>query len=543
MSTTSSRRRRAGFVLAAGVVAAASVYGLGPASAGASSHREAPYIATDPVVDNTDVYAFVSPENNGTVTIVANWLPFEEPNGGPNFYPFATDARYNIKVDNDGDGESDVTMRFTFKNIDKRGKNTFLYNNGPVTSFNDENLLFKQTVTMETKIDGEGWQPKIKDAPVAPSRVGPASMPDYQTLRNQAVTKANGWQLFAGQADDPFFLDLRVFDFLYGGNLSEVGQDTVKGYNVNTSAVQVPMAELALKHDPKKNPVIGVWSTTDRLKERVLQNGAPKPDNRTDDDDWTQVSRLGNPLVNEVVVPSDLKNLFNSISPRQDRTIQTIVDRVNNPEVPQLIQAIYGIQAPATPRSDLFEIFLTGITTKFNPAGPIKADLNSQLNNADVRADKFVPAEELRLNMGVPVSAIPNRLGVLGKDLQGFPNGRRLADDVLDIELQALEGAAVTGIVPALAAGDKVDKNDNAFGTTFPYVALPNGVAVNTQSTVNPTSNGMLMSAGGVALLGGTAVLALWWMRRRRQTAKALGVSHRATAGADLAVPERDDDL
>jgi hypothetical protein len=114
---------------------------------------------------------------------------------------------------------------------------------------------------------------------------------------------------------------------------------------------------------------------------------------------------------------------------------------------------------------------------------------------------------------------------------------------VVDIELQALEGAAVTGIVQALAAGDKVDKNDNAFGTTFPYVALPNGVAVNTQSTVNPTSNGMLMSAGGVALLGGTAVLAMWWMRRRRQTAKALGVSHSATAGADLAVPERDDDL
>src|SRR4030095_6771756 len=192
----------------------------------------------------------------------------------------------------------------------------------------------RQTVTMETSIDGQNWVPRIKDAPVAPSRVGPASMPNYQTLRDQAVTSATGWKLFAGQADDPFFLDLRVFDLLYGGNLSEVGQDTVKGYNVNTIAVQVPMAELALKHDPKKNPVIGVWSTTDRLKERVLKDGAPKPDGRTDDDDGTQVSRLANPLVNEVVVPSDLKNLFNSISPRQDGTIKAIVDRVNNPEVP-----------------------------------------------------------------------------------------------------------------------------------------------------------------------------------------------------------------
>src|SRR5262249_41385321 len=153
----------------------------------------------------------------------------------------------------------------------------------------------------------------------------------------------------------------------------------------------------------------------------------------------------------------------NAASPDKDHTIPEIVQRVTDPEVPKLIQAIYNLPAPAAPRNDLVEIFLTGVTTKAN--GPIKADLNSQLMNADVNANAFVPAEELRLNLSVPLTAQPNRLGVLGGDLQGFPNGRRLADDVVDIELQALEGAAQTGkIVDALAAGDKVNANDNAFG-------------------------------------------------------------------------------
>ncbi len=528
MRTTTSRRRRAAWGLAAVGVVAAGLYGLGPAGATASSHREAPLIAADPAADNTDVYAFVSPDKPDSVTFVANWIPFEEPNGGPNFYPFATDARYNIYVDNDGDARADVSMRFTFKNIDKRGRNTFLYNNGPVTSINDENLLFRQTVTMETSVDGERWTQRIKDAPVAPSRVGPASMPNYQTLRDQAVTSANGWKLFAGQADDPFFLDLRVFDLLYGGNLSEVGQDTVKGYNVNTIAVQVPMKDLALKGDPARNPVIGTWSTTERQRFRALGLGSS-----VQTGDWVQVSRLGNPLVNEVVVPAGLKDTFNAIPPARDADIQAIVDRVTNPEVPQLIQAIYGIAAPATPRNDLVEIFLTGITTK--AGGPIKADLNSQLNNADVKADKFRPSEMLRLNMSVPVTAQPNRLGVLAGDLQGFPNGRRLTDDVLDIELQALEGAAQTGkLVDALAAGDKVDRNDNAFGAAFPYVALPNGIAVNQQSSVSGAGGGyalntaMLISAGGAALIGAGGWFAMWWRRNRRRA--ALVHSHGTTS-------------
>jgi hypothetical protein len=544
---TTRRRVVAAVSAAAGVVLAAGLAGLGPGTAVASSHREAPLTAADPAADNTDLYAFASPERPGYVTFVANWIPFEEPNGGPNFYPFATDAAYNIYVDSDGDAKPNATFRFTFHNVDKRGGNTFLYNNGPVTSLDDENLLFRQTYTLESSFNGAPFKTRISDAPVAPSRVGPASMPDYGKLRDQAVvTLPGGWKTFAGQADDPFFLDLRVFDLLYGGNLSEVGQDTLAGYNVNTIALQVPYSDVALGGDAKRNPVIGVWTTTDRARVRMTGDASPlKGDDDRGNGGRVQVSRLGNPLVNEVVVPAALKDAFNALSPDKDASVPQVVARVTDPEVPRLIQAIYGVPAPATPRDDLKEIFLTGITTK--AGGPIRADLNSQLNNADVSPDRFRPSEMLRLNLSTPVPAQPNRLGVLGGDLQGFPNGRRLTDDVVDIELQALEGAAQTGkLVDALSTGDKVDANDNGFSGTFPYVALPNVGAVNkgggtgggaaasgdghpgestgamsatpaAYSGESPgTFSGMAMAASGTAGAAALFVGGMWWWRRRR---------------------------
>ena len=471
---TTTRKRTAAALGAVGVMLAGTVATLGPSASTASSHREAPLIASDPAADNTDLYAFVSPDRPGYVTMIANWIPFEEPNGGPNFYPFATDAAYKINVDSDGDAKPDAVFRWTFKNVDQRGNRTFLYNNGPVTSLDDENLLFKQTYTLESSFGGGPFKKRIVDAPVAPSWTGATSMPNYRTLRDQATVQLpGGWKLYAGQADDPFFLDLRVFDLLYGGDLSETGQDTLAGFNVNTLALQVPFKDVALKGDAKRNPVIGVWSTTERNKVRITGDTDPKLKG-----DRVQVSRLGNPLVNEVVVPAGLKDAFNSISPDQDAGIPAVVQRVTDPELPKLIEGIYKIPAPRGPRNDLVEIFLTGITTK--AGGPIKADLNSQLNNADVKAKRFRPSEMLRLNLGVPVTADPNRLGVLGGDLQGFPNGRRLTDDAVDISLQAVEGAAQTGkLVDALAAGDKVDANDQQFGDSFPYVALPNVGAVN----------------------------------------------------------------
>ena len=440
----------------------------GPGPAGASSHREAPTIAGDPRADNTDVYAFVSPDDPSKVTIISNWIPFEEPNGGPNFYDWADSSnsggattKYNIKIDSNGDALPDLTYSWVFTNHVRDANNQFLYNTGVISSLTDPDLNVFQTYTL-TVTDALGATTTLlTDKQAAPSIVGPASTPDYSVLRQQATYDlTGGGKTYAGQADDPFFLDLRVFDLLYGGNLSEAGQDTLAGYNVNTIALQLPKSALALGGNSTRNPVIGVWSTTDRTV------GATT----------TQVSRLGNPLVNEVVIPLALKDAFNSVRPQDDAGIAPVVAKVLDPTLPKVVQAVYGIPAPPTPRNDLFEIFLTGIYKA--GGGPVQADLNSQALNLD--AAPLRPSEMLRLNMNVPPAANPSRLGVLAGDFAGFPNGRRLADDVIDIGVQAVEGAAVSGIVPALAKGDNVDRNDHAFGTTFPYVALPNVAAVNT---------------------------------------------------------------
>jgi len=422
---------------------------LGPQTGTASSHREAPQIISDPQADNTDTYAFVSPDKPDTVTLVANWLPLEEPAGGPNFYPFADDAHYNIKIDNNGDAKEDITYEWDFDSS-YESEDTFLYNTGPVTSLSDPTLNFKQTYTL-TRIKGGKSKVLAENVPVAPSNVGAASMPDYAALRDQAIrpTSVAGESTFAGQADDPFFLDLRVFDLLYGADLSETGTDTLSGYNVNSIALQTPISNLT---GGQGDPVIGVWSTTDRPSIKVqAADGTQKYKGK-----FVQVSRLGNPLVNEVVIPIGLKDAFNALAPENDASVAPAVDSVNDPEVPKLIEAIYGIPAPKTPRDDLFAVFLTGVKGLNMPQGKVQ------------------PAEVLRLNTSIPPAAEPNRLGVLAGDTQGFPNGRRLADDVVDIEIQALEGAVRTGkLVEALAAGDAVDANDLAFESTFPYVALP----------------------------------------------------------------------
>ncbi|TCO55185.1 DUF4331 domain-containing protein [Actinocrispum wychmicini] len=506
--------RATAMMLAAG---AALVGGLVPGSASASSHREAPLIAADPTVDNTDLYAFVSPDKPDTVTMVANFSGFQEPNGGPNFYPFATDAHYDVNIDNNGDAKPDLTFRYTFSTDDRRGKDTFLYNKGVVKSINDPNLLFRQNYSVQL-IDHHGGNARylVQNARVAPSDVGPASMPDFRTIRDQAITKTYGGGLsYAGPADDSFFADLRVFDSLYGGNLSETGQDTLRGYNVNTIALQLPSHVLALKQDAKRNPVIGVWSDTERQSLRLAPGSAKA------EGPFVQVSRLGNPLVNEVISPAGLKDAFNGLTPDQDHNVKDLVDRVKVPELPQLVEQTFQIKAPAAPRDDLLEIFLTGITTK--AGGPIKADLNSQLNNADVYANQFVPSEMLRLNMAIGATPQPNRLGLLAGDNQGFPNGRRLTDDVIDISLQTLEGAAQSGqLVQALATGDKVDANDVAFETRFPYVAVPNNAAVNSAVQAQVATKSSILASipiggyvggaiGALVLLGGGVYL---WRKR-----------------------------
>ncbi len=420
--------------LAAGALAAAGVATLEPGAASASSHREAPLISGTPQYDNTDVYAFVSPDKPDTTTIVANWIPFEEPAGGPNFFTFAEDAQYDIHIDNNGDAQGELLYRYTFKTHTKN-KKTFLYNTGAVESLDDPDLNITQTYDIDLlRLKNQHLVSKTKvadDVPVAPSNVGKASMPDYATLRSQAVHElAGGSTTFAGQADDPFFLDLRVFDLLYGGNLSEVGNDTLKGYNVNSIALQVPTDMIAESAD---QPIVGIWSTTQRKNAKGQ---------------FTQVSRLGSPLVNEVVNPLKDKDKFNADSPWNDAQF---LKNVTNPELPKLIEAIYKIEAPAEPRNDLVDVFLKGVE-----------GLNQPPN---VR-----PAEELRLNTSIKPAAEPKRLGVLDGDNAGFPNGRRLTDDVLDASLQVVEGELV-GSKNDL--GDAVDKNDKDFEKAFPYVALP----------------------------------------------------------------------
>ncbi|WP_330229411.1 DUF4331 domain-containing protein [Nocardia sp. NBC_00508] len=524
------RHRAAGALIAVGAtVLSGTVGGLALPTAGASSHREAPLIAADPAVDNTDVYAFVSPDKPDTVTIVANWFGLQEPDGGPNFYPWATEANYDINIDNDGNAKPDISYRVTFTTDDRRGAATFLYNNGPVTALSDENLLFRQNYTVSVSHGANDWRP-IAHGQAAPSYTGSASMPDYGELRKQATENLpGGGTVYAGAAEDPFFLDLRVFDLLYGGDLSEVGTDTLAGKNVNTVVLQVPMRDLALKSDPARNPVIGVWSDTER-RTLQLSPGAAMPVGAS-----VQVSRLGNPLVNEVVVPVGLKDAFNGLEPVGDAGVPQVVERVTKPELPRLIESIYQVPAPATPRNDLVEIFLTGIAKKAptldGSAPPIQADLNSQILNADANSAAFRPSEMLRLNMSVPLTAQPNRLGVLGGDLQGFPNGRRLTDDVVDIALQAVEGAAQTGkLVDALATGDKVDANDASFSSTFPYVALPaKGATAPGQSTSATGPAAAPQGDDGMPWMpiaaGGASAAALivggGWLLRRRRTSRS----------------------
>jgi hypothetical protein len=341
----------------------------------------------------------------------------------------------------------------------------------------------------------------------------------------------------ATQTEDPFFLDLRIFDLLYGGDLSERGEDTLGGYNVNSIVLEVPKSEVAIGNDAKANPVIGVWSTTTRPTLRdadgTAAEGSPG---------FTQVSRLGNPLVNEVVVPAALKDAFNAIPPAADAEAAdgAVVARVLDPEVPRLIEAIYGIPAPATPRYDIFEVFLTGIVSSSvvdvdgDPAtpNPIDVDLNSQALNAAADPSAFQPSEMLRLNMSItgptgldmkPLEEA-SRLGVLGGDIQGFPNGRRLADDVVDIELLALEGIYDVTNVPAdrqaafeaLKEGDQVPSNDVEFSDAFPYLAAPHGDAVNrgpgrTEVEAQGEGSAAVPAApgGGGTGVGGTLVPAL----------------------------------
>jgi hypothetical protein len=429
------------------------LWGLSPIASNASSHREAPLTAADPQIDNTDLYAFRSPDRPGTITFVSSWIPFEEPAGGPNFYLWAEHTNYEINIDNDGDARADIVYRWTFKTHYRSG-NTFLYNTGPVTSLTDSDLNIFQTYDLRRIRNGHAHL-LLDNARVVPSDVGDGSMPDYTSLFDAGVRDAGLTRSWVGQSDDAFFLDLRVFDLLYGGNLSETGDDTLTGFNVNTMALQVPRSKLRGPNDS----VIGIWNTAVRPSMRVQSSDGTQ----TFSGKNVQVSRLGMPLVNEVVVPVGLKDYFNGSKPKNDAQF---LGAVQDPELPHLLNAVYGGAFPTIPdsdagtpgiqRADLIQVFLTGVPGLNQPTG--------------VQA-----SEMLRLNIDTPLcDAGCSPLGVLGSDLQGFPNGRRLTDDTIDIALRVAMGVLLpTHDAAADTLGDGVDENDIAFNDVFPYVAYP----------------------------------------------------------------------
>lgn len=466
-----------------------------PASLRGSSHREAPLISKDPTADNTDLYAFVTPNDPNTVTIIANWIPAEEPTGGPNFYNFDPNALYEIKIDNNGDAVEDITYQFRFK-TQIANPNTFLYNTGQVTSVSDADLNLRQTYTMTRVTNGssKALNKSGQTLRVAPYIVGPRSTPKYpETAATAIYDVRDSIRVFAGPRDDPFFVDIgSIFDL--GGlrpfNPAHViplpaapGIDSLGGFNVHSIAIRVPRSQLGEKGN--KNDTIGIYATTSRQKTTVLNaNGTVAGSG-----DWQQVSRLGNPLVNEVIIPLAQKDKWNFSDPEDD---QQFVKNFTNPELARLINQLYPSlpNAAETGRTDLVAVLNTGV---------------KGLNFTGTK-----PADLLRLNMGIAPCVADNaadvrgkcsRLGALGGDLSGFPNGRRLTDDVTDIEIRAV----AQGYGPALAKllglpnknpnndlGDGVNVNDVSFMSSFPFVATPYSSYEHGHHKVGSTDTGRL---------------------------------------------------
>ncbi len=447
-----------------------------------SSHREAPAISKDPVADNTDTYAFVSPDDPGTVTIISNYLPLEAPFGGPNFFEFGDDVRYRINIDNDGDGNADIIYEFAFQTV-VGDPNTFLYNTGTIDSISSTNWNRKQFYTV-TKI--EHGRPEVLAVNLAcpPCNVGPLSTPDYANLAAEAIHGIGGGRtVFAGQRLEGFYVDLgaifelgtlRPFANLHIGSLTAMdGVNATNDFSVHSIALKVPKQELTRDHwypgDPmSKRSVIGVWASASRQAACIR---VQESDFLEQAGDWIQVSRLGNPLFNEVIVPMGLKDLWNSLPPAADGRF---VEHVLHPELAGLLPALYpghftALAGLTAPRADLQAILLTGI-----PSGIVPKFQNFTGNTL---------ADMLRLNLAIPpTTSNPNPLGLVGGDPAGFPNGRRVFDDVVTVELRAIAGATYPLVHPsytpdaaALAITDGLDDTSTSYLSTFPYLGTPQG--------------------------------------------------------------------
>ncbi len=477
-----------------------------PIASFASSHREAPITALDHPADITDFYSFVSYDHPDRVTFVMNVDPFLEPSNGPNYFPFDPNVLYEIKVDNSFTATANVTFQFRFT-TEYRAPTLFTSAAGagsglpapanspaPVapgtavvppaitslTGAGSAGLGVRQSYTVTMVKNGKATQLQGSNALYAvPSNVGPRTMPNYDALAQQGIyslsgaNSAGGMRVFAGTVADPFFIDLGAafdsFNFRanpgsgVAGVLSasqdaddhtNIAPDSLSGFNVNTIVIEVPIAMLTSdgqKHpatDPKAT--IGSWATTSRPE--VTIHRAPQAD--LAEGNFYQIQRLANPLINELVIGTGYKDFWSMAQPSNDAIFLPFY---GDPTLARILNAVYGINIPAPPRTDLAVLlsYAPPIAAPGTPAGP--------------------PADLLRLNTGVPPTALNQRkrMGVLAGDMAGYPNGRRLTDDVTDIAARVVGGGVLNAkfnVFPNSSIGDGVNAPDVATQETFPYV-------------------------------------------------------------------------
>jgi hypothetical protein len=472
-----------------------------PTAIFAASHREAPITALDEKADVTDVFAFVSYDDPGKVTLILDVDPLLEPSNGPNYFPFDPNILYAIRIDNNNDAVEDIVFEFRFQTEIRRpdvftgfvGKNSGIAapaNSPPpvapgtpivppaITSLDGPgsqglNLRQSYTVTMvrngvRTEMDNSTGQPLF----TVPTNVGPTTMPNYNTLAQQGIYNLGGGvRVFSGTVDDPFWIDVgAAFDTLTfraaagGGVLSPAmdaddttnyAPDHLSGFNVNTIAIEVPITMLTRTGTKvaATNPAatVGVFGTTSR--QRLTVRRAPLP--AVDSGSWSQVQRLANPLVNELLIGTGFKDRWSMSQPKNDAQFAKML---LDPTLARVFNSLFGINIPAPPRTDLLPLvqYLPPIAAPGTPMGPV-ADL-------------------LRLNTGVPPTpaAARRRLGLLAGDPAGFPNGRRVGDDVTDIAARVVAGVLnpAFNIAPNNRIGDGVNTNDKVTQETFPYVAF-----------------------------------------------------------------------
>jgi hypothetical protein len=463
----STRKGQATIVLAlaaAALAVAMLTRASSPSSASAASHREAPLISLDPEADITDFFMFRSYEagQSDKVDLIMDVIPGEEPSSGPNYFNFDPSVLYTFHVDNDNDGKADdVKFEFSF-NTELRGDTTALglplaYTAIPQITHLDgdgsQGLGVRQKYTL-TMVKGHK-QTVLADGLIAvPSNVGPQTMPNYDALAAEGTySLPGGIRVFAGQRDDPFYIDLGgVFDTL---NLRSPGIDMLSGFNVHTIALQVPSTLLT---GDTGTSTIGAYASTSRQKISVQ--------GKDDKGKWVQVQRLANPLINEVIIGLQDKDRWNATEPEDE---SKFLGYYLKPRLALALQAVVGLNTGCTPFGD----------ASCSPNPPAATDFSlGNFNRTDLVNVllKYQPSDKrlsdlLRLNLNVAPTPLgsQNRLTILGGDNAGWPNGRRPLDDVTDVAVQVVGGPNYI----TAGAGDNVNANDKALPASFPFVASP----------------------------------------------------------------------